>query len=138
MTSCQGVTFRVRYADTDAMGVVYNAVYLVWFEAGRTEWMRDRGLPYRVVTERGISLPVTEAAIRFRAPARYDDLVTVKTALTELRSRKVMFSYRVLTQGHLLAEGTTQHVPVETVTGRSIRLPTWMTHLITISGSDDS
>jgi acyl-CoA thioester hydrolase len=122
----QGVTLRVRYADTDAMQVVYNAVYLVWFEAARTEWLRDRGLPYREVSERGISLPVTEATLRFRSPAHYDDLVTIEATLLESRSRSVTFGYTVHCEGRLLAEGTTRHVPVETATGHSVRIPAWL------------
>jgi acyl-CoA thioester hydrolase len=122
----QDVTHRVRYADTDAMGVVYNAVYLVWFEAARTEWLRARGLPYREVSDRGISLPVTEATLRFRSPARYDELVKVEAHLREFRSREVTFSYAVRLGDRLLAEGTTVHVAVETSTGRSVRLPDWL------------
>lgn len=122
----QGVTLRVRYADTDAMQVVYNAVYLAWFEAARTEWLRDRGLPYREVSARGISLPVTDATLRFRSPARYDDLVTIRATLLESRSRSVAFGYTVHAHGRLLAEGLTRHVPVETTTGRSIRIPDWL------------
>lgn len=117
---------RVRYADTDAMGVAYNSVYLVWFEIGRTEWLRARGTPYRAIEERGISLPVTEATLRFRAGARYDDLVTIETTLEPLRSRQVVFRYRILLEGRLLAEGTTIHVPVEREGGRSARLPPWL------------
>ncbi len=87
---------RVRYADTDALGVVYNAVYLAWFEIGRTEWLRARGLPYSQVEARGLSLPVTEASIRFRAPARYDDLLEIETELQLVRSRVVAFGYRLV------------------------------------------
>jgi acyl-CoA thioester hydrolase len=123
----QEVALRVRYADTDAMGVVYNAVYLVWFEAARTEWLRARGLPYREVTERGISLPVTEATLHYRSPARYDDLVTIQASVDRVRSRGVRFSYRVRKEDRLLAEGTTDHVAVETASGRSVRLPDWLT-----------
>jgi acyl-CoA thioester hydrolase len=126
MTASQGVTHRVRYADTDAMGVVYNAVYLVWFEAARTEWLRARGLPYREVSDRGISLPVTEASVRFRSPARYDDLVTIEADLRGLRSRGVAFDYVVRLGDRLLAEGWTLHVAVETATGRSVRMPAWL------------
>ncbi len=126
MTLPQEVTHRVRYADTDAMGVVYNAVYLVWFEAARTEWLRARGLPYREVSNRGISLPVTEATLRFRNPARYDDLVTVEALVDRVRSRGVTFSYLVRTGGRILAEGSTTHVAVETVSGRSVLMPEWL------------
>jgi acyl-CoA thioester hydrolase len=126
MTLPEEVTHRVRYADTDAMGVVYNAVYLVWFEAARTEWLRARGLPYLEVANRGISLPVTEATLRFRNPARYDDLVTIAARMDRVRSRGVTFSYRVQTGGRILAEGSTTHVAVETASGRSVLMPGWL------------
>jgi acyl-CoA thioester hydrolase len=119
-------TVRVRYADTDAMGVVYNAAYLVWFEIGRTEWLRETGTPYSAIERRGVSLPVTDANLRFRAGGRYDDLVTVETILQEVRSRRVVFGYRILVGEKLLAEGSTVHVPVENKTGRSVRLPAWL------------
>ena len=117
---------RVRYAHTDALGVVYNAVYLSWFEIGRTEWLRARGLPYREVESRGLSLPVTEASIRFRLAARYDDLLEIETDLAEVRSRGVAFSYRLLRDGQCLAEGRTVHVPLEAASGRVVRLPDWL------------
>ncbi len=126
MTLRQEITHRVRYADTDAMGVVYNAVYLVWFEAARTEWLRARGVPYLEVSNRGISLPVTDAALRFRNPARYDDLVTIEAVLDRVRSRGVTFSYLVRAGGRILAQGSTTHVAVETATGRSVQMPEWL------------
>jgi acyl-CoA thioester hydrolase len=108
------------------MGVAYNSVYLVWFEVGRTEWMRAGGLPYRSVEERGISLPVVEAALRFRSAAHYDDLLEIETQLEELRSRRVTFTYRIWLADRCLAEGSTVHVPVERESGRSARLPDWL------------
>jgi acyl-CoA thioester hydrolase len=108
------------------MGVVYNAVYLAWFEIGRTEWLRARGTPYKEIEASGISLPVTEAALRFRAGARYDDLVAIETELAEVRSRHVVFRYRILVEERLLAEGSTVHVPVDHGEGRSVRLPSWL------------
>ena len=71
---------RVRYADTDQMGVVYYANYLVWFEVGRTEWLRDAGWNYRDMEEAGISLPVIEAHCEYRQSARYDDEIEIRTA----------------------------------------------------------
>lgn len=117
---------RVRYADTDAMGVTYNAVYLVWFEVGRTEWLRDRALPYREVESRGVSLPLVEASLRLRSSARYDEVLDIETVLREVRSRKVVFGYRILVGDRSVAEGTTVHIPVESATGKSIRLPHWL------------
>ena len=124
------VRVRVRYADVDAMGLAYNAVYLVWFEVGRTEWLRARGMPYREVESRGFSLPVTEAVLRFRAAARYDDEVEIETTIGEFRSRRIAFSYRILRDKICLAEGTTVHSPVEIATGRTVRLPDWLRAVI--------
>ena len=88
-------TLRVRYAETDAMGVVYHANYLVWFEVGRGEYSRQMGADYRTWEERGLFLPVTEATCSYRAPARYGDLVVVSTWVEEARSRSVAFGYEV-------------------------------------------
>ncbi len=123
-------TLRVRYADADAMGVAYNAVYLVWFEVGRTEWLRALGLPYREVESRGLSLPVTEATLRFRAGARYDEMIQIETTIGEVRSRRVVFTYRIVRGKELLASGTTVHCPVDIATGRTVRLPDWLALVI--------
>lgn len=117
---------RVRYADTDAMGVAYNGAYLTWFEVGRTEWLRARGIPYRTVEERGAGLPVVEASLRLRSPARYDDLLDIRTRIHEVRSRSVRFGYEIFRSEHLLAAGWTDHVPVDPGSGKGIRLPAWL------------
>ena len=104
-------TLRVRYAETDAMGIVYHTNYIVWFEVGRGEFMRQRGGDYREFEEQGLYLPVTEVVARFLSPARYDDLVVVKTSVAEVRSRSVTMYYEVLMQdtGRLLVTGHTKH-----------------------------
>jgi acyl-CoA thioester hydrolase len=89
------VEFRVRYAETDQMGVVYHSEYLVWCEVGRTEYIRSLGLPYSEMEKRGALLAVADASLRFHAPARYDDLVRVETTLTHVKSRAVTFEYLV-------------------------------------------
>lgn len=101
---------RVRYQETDRMGVVYHANYLNWFEIGRTELIRELGLPYRTLEEQGLLLPVTEAAVSFRAPARYDDLVVVHTRIEELSGLRVSFASEVRRGEELLASGGTKHV----------------------------
>ena len=121
---------RVRYADTDAMGVAYNAVYLVWFEVGRTEWLRDRAISYREVESRGVSLPLIEASLRLPSAARYDEVLEIETTLREVRSRRIVFGYRILVGDRCVAEGTTVHVPVELATGKSIRLPDWLVPML--------
>lgn len=90
------VEFRVRYAETDQMGVVYHANYLVWCEMGRTELIRVLGASYAEMEESGVRLAVADASVRYHAPARYDDLITVETRVEAVRSRSVTFGYRVL------------------------------------------
>ena len=120
------VEIRVRVADTDLMGVVYNSVYLVWFEVGRTELMRDRGISYAEVEERGFSLPVTEAILKVRRPAQYDDIIRVETEVGAVRSREITFHYRMFRETQLLVEGETVHVAVRHSDRRSSSLPPWL------------
>ena len=104
---------RVRYAETDQAGVVYHSNFLIWFEVGRVELCRDYGFNYRdMETETDTFLPVTEARVKYRAPARYDDEIIVRTRGIELRSRSVKFAYEVVraSDGMLLAEGETHHI----------------------------
>jgi len=104
---------RVRYAETDQMGVVYYANYFTWFEVGRTEFCRQRGLEYRRLEEEyGLVLVVAEAHCRYMAPARYDDELIVRTWLGELRRRSLRFHYEILRRadGKVLATGETVHV----------------------------
>jgi len=89
------VEFRVRYAETDQMGVVYHANYLIWCEVGRTDHIRAAGTPYRDIERQGITLAVSEAAMRFHAPARYDDRIRVETVLSKVTSRTLVFDYVV-------------------------------------------
>ena len=89
------IDFRVRYAETDQMGVVYHANYLVWCELGRTEFIRAAGVTYAELEKQGILLAVSDASIRFHAGARYDDMIRVTTTLPEVRSRMVTFDYDV-------------------------------------------
>lgn len=104
---------RVRYAETDQMGVVYYANYMVWFEIGRTDFCRDHGFAYREMEENdGLFIMVAEVRCRYKAPAYYDDELEIRTCLRGLRKRVLTFGYEVrrpLT-GDLLAEGETVHV----------------------------
>lgn len=92
MTS-EPVEIRVRYSETDQMGVVYHANYLIWCEVGRTHLMRTLGLPYAEMERRGVFLAVADASLRYHAPARYDDRVRVDTHIEAVRSRAVTFGY---------------------------------------------
>src|SRR5712691_8728620 len=116
---------RVRYAETDKMGVVYHANYLIWFEIGRTEFCRARGFSYREMEENENSfLVVAESYCRYMAPAYYDDDLVVRTRVTELRRRSLRFGYEILraSDGTVIAEGETGHV-VTDANGRVRSLP---------------
>ncbi len=115
--------FRVRYAETDQMGMVYYANYLVWMEVGRTDFCRECGFSYRdLELEEHAYLTVAEATCRYLAPARYDDEILVETALSRASSRIIEFSYRIKNGETLLAEGRTVHVVVG-ADGRPRSLP---------------
>jgi len=115
---------RVIYGDTDQMGVVYYANYLRYFEAARNEFIRAKGLRYRDFEERfGLLLPVAEASVSYKSPARYDDLLTVEISLGEARRASARFEYRLLRDdGTLLATGHTVHACVDRA-GKLQRLP---------------
>ena len=115
---------RVRYGDTDQMGVAYYANYLDWFEVGRNEFLREVGYPYVRMEQEDLRMPVTEASCRYLAPARYDDLLDVMTAIEELGLVQVRFRYRVLraADDKLLAVGATRHAALG-ANGRPRRIP---------------
>jgi acyl-CoA thioester hydrolase len=105
---------RVRYAETDQMGVAYHSNYLIWFEVGRVEFIRQMGLDYRQMEEEGCGISVVDVHARYRAPARYDDELVIETRLLAARGVVVKFGYRILRVGDgvLLCEGETMHVCV--------------------------
>jgi acyl-CoA thioester hydrolase len=116
---------RVRYAETDQMGVVYHANYLVWFEIGRVELIRCLGLSYKQMeAEENCMIAVVEATARYRAPARYDDDLVIQTRLTASRSSVIRFGYKVIRVADdvLLCEGETIHVVVDRAMKKT-RLP---------------
>ncbi|HEX8816561.1 MAG TPA: thioesterase family protein [Terriglobales bacterium] len=107
---------RVRYVETDQMGVVYHANYLIWFEVGRVELLRQMGFSYRDMEEKdGCCIAVIDARCRYKAPARYDDEVMVRTRLAHLRESVIRFEYELLRADDqtLLAEGETTHIVVD-------------------------
>jgi acyl-CoA thioester hydrolase len=120
MNNIQGVRpasetrVRVRYAETDQMGVVYHSNYLIWFEVGRVELIRQLGLNYRQMEEEGCGIAVVDVHARYKAPARYDDELVIETRLLAARGAVVRFGYRILriADGLLLCEGETMHVVV--------------------------
>jgi acyl-CoA thioester hydrolase len=106
---------RVRYVETDQMGVVYHSNYLIWFEVGRVEFIRQMGLNYRQMEEEdGCGISVVDVHARYRSPARYDDELVIETRLLAARGPVIKFGYKILreTDGLLLCEGETMHVCV--------------------------
>ena len=121
-------TTRVRYPETDRMGVAHHIHYLVWFELGRTELMRDLGCPYGLLEEReGILFPVSELGATYRAAAKYDEEVRITTRLVSARGARVRFEYTIEGMGRAapLARGFTVHASTGR-DGRPRRLPAWL------------
>jgi len=106
---------RVRYAETDKMGVVYHSNFIIWFEVGRVEAIRQLGFSYKQMEEDGCHLPVIEVRCRFKAPARYDEEILVRARVRNVRANMVHFEYRVVRaeDGSLLAEGETVHFTID-------------------------
>jgi acyl-CoA thioester hydrolase len=121
---------RVRYAETDQMGVVYHGNYAEYFEMGRVEWLRNLGLTYKFMEENGVMLPVVSLTMNFKKPARYDDLLTVRTIFKKQESVKIEFDYEILNEtGELLTTGNSVLVFVDMKSGRPILPPeTYLTN----------
>ena len=124
MTLHSSSTIRVRYADTDQMGIAYHGQYFTWFEVGRTDLLRATGLTYKELEKDGLRLPVIETHARFFRPAFYDDVLLVKTAVSGLKGARVSFAYEVFREGspEPLATAMTCHAAVDKG-GRPRRLP---------------
>jgi len=101
---------RVRYADTDKMGIVYYGTYPVYFEIGRSEYMREKGFVYRNFEEQGYHLVVVNLEVKYYNSATYDDLLIVRTSISELKSRGITFCYEIYKDGTLVVEGKTKHI----------------------------
>jgi acyl-CoA thioester hydrolase len=115
---------RVRYSETDQMGVVYHANYFVWFEVGRTDLLRSTGWSYRALEAEGVSLPVIQAHCEYRLPARYDDELEIRTSGAVVTHVRVEFTYEIVrvADGALLVTGRTMHAALDR-DGRPCRLP---------------
>jgi acyl-CoA thioester hydrolase len=115
---------RVRYAETDQMGIVYYANYLVWFEIGRTEWLRETGWTYREIERDGLMLPVIEAHCEYRQGARYDDELEIRTRARLKSPVRFQFDYQIVRRADeaAIADGFTVHVTLDRQ-GRPVRLP---------------
>ena len=119
------VEIRVRYAETDQMGVAYYANYLVWFEVGRSEFCREKGFRYVDLEALGYKLVVTDVHCRYRSSARYDERVVVRTRLKDANKRMITFGYQILREDpeeEVIAEGETQHICVDS-SGKTKSLP---------------
>ena len=114
--------YRIPYADTDKMGVVYHANYLKYFEMGRTELMRQIGFTYDEMEKQGFYFPVVNVQCNYHAPAHYDDLVTVETTIFELKNVTVTFSYKIKLDDKVLVTGTTKH-PLVNYAFKPTRIP---------------
>jgi acyl-CoA thioester hydrolase len=121
------IQFRVRYGETDQMGFVYYGNYAQYFEMGRTEWLRKLGITYKKMEEDGIMLPVMNLNINYLKPAKYDDLLTLKTILIKIPSAKIEFSYEVFNEeNELLTTANTTLVFVNMKTNKPTRAPEYV------------
>jgi len=120
-------TVRVRYAETDQMGVVYHGNYAAYFEMGRVEWLRNLGLSYKEMEQAGVMLPVVSLTMNYKKPARYDDLLTVRTILKKQQGVKIEFDYEIYNEAaELLTTGYSMLVFVDMKTGRPVSPPEYV------------
>ena len=120
----------VRFAETDAQGVAHNSVYLVWFEVARVAYLDRFAGGYQSLRDRGIEAFVTDASVRFRAPARFADHLTISTRCTLERGARFRFDYLIENDGLAVAEGHTRHACVASSTLRPIRIPDWLVEAV--------
>lgn len=127
------VWFRVRYFETDAMGIVHHAAYITWFEEGRSAFTRALGYPYSRMEQEGVSLAVAEVNARYHRPARYDDEVLITAELVHLGSRGMTFGYEVrrALDGELLVTGSTKHISID-AQGQVTLLPAELRAALTV------
>ena len=127
---------RVRYAETDQMGVVYHGNYAQYFEMGRVEWLRNLGLSYSFMEKNGVMLPVVSLTINYKKPARYDDLLTVRTIFKKQESVRIEFDYEIFNdKGELLTTGNSVLVFVDMKTGRPISPPDYVLEKINFTSA---
>lgn len=122
---------RVRYSETDQMGVVYHGNYAQYFEIGRVEWLRNKGVSYKSMEESGVMLPVVSLCINYKKPAQYDDNLTLNTTMKKLSNVKIEFDYEIYNEaGQLLTTATSILVFVDMKTGRPIAPPNYILELL--------
>ncbi len=125
------ITFHVRYAETDQMGIVHHASYLVWLEEGRSHWLRAHGRSYADFERQGLVLAVSELHVRYSQAARYDQRVTVRCWIAEVRSRQMQFSYEIVDPetGAIFVSGYTKHICLDW-SGKVAKIPEeWQVYL---------
>jgi acyl-CoA thioester hydrolase len=127
----EGFTFstsvRVRFADTDAQGIAHNSAYVVWFEVARVEYLRKFAGGYQALRDEGIEALVLESHLRYRTPARFDDVVHVHTRCHDVRGARFRYEYAIVRDdGELLADGWTAHACVDAATFKPTRIPLWL------------
>lgn len=130
------ISFRVRYGETDQMGVVYHGNYAQYLEMGRVEWLRSMGFSYKGMEENGIMLPVFSLFINYKKPALYDDLITVETILKKRPSVKIEFDYKILNEAQeVLIEAHTVLAFIDMKTKRPIKCPEYLLNKIDLTKS---
>ena len=118
-------TIRVRYAETDRMGLLHHANYLIYFEQARTELLRDQGKTYKDVEDAGFFLVLTKFEVKYRSPAKYDDLLTIRTTVTRTTPIRIEHRYEVLCENRLIAEGSSTLACVDRE-GKLQAMPEWL------------
>jgi len=132
------IQVRVRYAHIDKMGIVYHSRYLEWFEAGRSELLRKIGLPYSEVEKSGILLPVVEAFLKFKTPAKYDDLINIVSTIREIPGVKLKIFYKIYDEDfkNILVDGYTIHAFINS-DGKPTRIPLWIKEVLEKENNDE-
>ncbi|WP_299550207.1 thioesterase family protein [Seonamhaeicola sp.] len=121
------IQIRVRYGETDQMGVVYHGNYALYLEMGRVEWLRKLGISYKLMEEKGIMLPVVSLSINYKKPAGYDDVINVKTQLKNKPTAKIEFDYEITNEkGDILTTANTVLVFMDTKTNRPVKAPNYI------------
>jgi acyl-CoA thioester hydrolase len=124
------VQLRVRFAETDAQGVAHNASYVVWFELARVEYLRAFAGGYQALRDHGIESFVLESHVRYLQPARFDDLLVVRTRCRDVRGARFRYEYAIERDGEPVADGWTSHACVDARTHRPTRVPGWLAEAI--------
>ena len=124
------VTLRVRYKETDQMGIVHHSNYPVYYEYARTEILRRKGATYKMMEEKGVMMPVREVGMKFLTPARYDDLLTIKCMMNEIKGARLRFDHEIRNEaGELVNTGFVELVFVNATTRRPCHAPQWFVDL---------